>query len=175
MALTDIFLIILFLLAAIKGYMKGFVVELFSFLAFFLGLLLAVRYTTPLANWLFEGSSYYQFFAIITFIALFISILLLINLLGTILKKAINITLMGFFDNLLGAIAGVLKWMIILSLLVWVFDSLGFVIPPSLTEKSAIFPYVEQSGPVFFKWLSKVMPFVKDAMDSLNPSDKAFT
>lgn len=168
MALLDIILIILFILAGIKGYFKGFIQEFFSFIAFFIGLLVTVKLTTPIVQGLFKESNYYQVIAIVVFVTLFLITILLINLLGNYLKEAVKITTLGFIDNILGVFVGMLKWMLIISLLLWVFASVGFSLPVSMTEKSVIFPVIERAGPVFFEWLSRVLPFIKDAIDSID-------
>ncbi|REE01677.1 CvpA family protein [Marinoscillum furvescens] len=169
----DIFLIVVLVLGAIKGYLKGLVVEIFSFLAFFVGLFLAIELTIPVAERFFSGNDYFQLFTVGVFVALFLVAVLIVNLLAKLLKKALDLTFLGFFDNVLGALAGIFKWAFIVSVFFWVFDSIGVRFPDKQTDGSLIYPYVKELGPKAFEWLSKVLPFIEDMMDSLkNIGDK---
>lgn len=151
----------------IKGYMKGLVMELFSFIGFFAGLFAAIKLTIPISNSFFQDTEYFQILTIGVFIVLFVVVVLIMNLLGKILKKAVDITFLGFFDNILGALASVFKWAFIFSVIIWVFDSIGLRIPAEFISDSMIYPIIEVIGPKVFEWVSYVMPFVKDMIDSL--------
>ncbi len=151
----------------IKGYMKGLVMELFSFIGFFAGLFAAIKLTIPISNSFFQDTEYFQILTIGVFIVLFVVVVLIMNLLGKILKKAVDITFLGFFDNILGALASVFKWAFIFSVIIWVFDSIGLRIPAEFISDSIIYPIIEVIGPKVFEWVSYVMPFVKDMIDSL--------
>lgn len=154
--------------------MKGFVMEIFSFVGFFAGLFAAIKLTVPLSNSFIQDTEYFQLLTVGVFIVLFVIVVLIVGLLGKILKKAIDITFLGFFDNLLGAIASVFKWAFIFSVIIWVFDSIGMRLSPEWQDESLIYPFVEVIGPKTFEWVSKVMPFVKDMIDSLeNIGDKS--
>jgi membrane protein required for colicin V production len=163
----DIFFIVVFIIGIVKGYLKGLVMELFSFIGFFAGLFAAIKLTIPISNNFFQGTEYFQVLTIGVFIVLFILVVLIMTLLGKMLKKAIDITFLGFFDNILGAIASVFKWAFIFSVVIWVFDSIGFRIPDEMIGDSMIYPIIEVIGPKVFEWVSYVMPFLKDMIDSL--------
>lgn len=163
----DIFFLVLFGLGAIKGFLKGLIVEVFSFLAFFVGLFLSLELTIPVAENFFGGGDYFQFFTVIVFIGLFLVSVLGVNLLAKILKKALDLTFLGFFDNALGAVIGVFKWAFILSVFFWVFDSIGLRAPGQYTDTSKIYPLIENLGPATFEWISNFLPFVREMLDSL--------
>ncbi|MEP4535111.1 MAG: CvpA family protein [Cyclobacteriaceae bacterium] len=170
----DIFFVVIFIFGLIKGYMKGLVVEVFSFIGFFAGLFAAIELTIPVSNNFFQDSQYFQFLTVAVFIVLFILVVLLMNLLGKILKKAIDITFLGFFDNILGAIASAFKVAFILSVVIWVFGSIGLHIPEEFSGSSVLYPFIEVIGPKVFDWVSRVLPFIKDMIDSLeNIGDKS--
>lgn len=169
----DIFFIVILLLGAVKGYLKGFIVEAFSFLAFFVGLFIAIELTIPISNRFFAGSDYFQLYTVAVFLLLFFLSLLLINLAAKAIKKVIDLTFFGIFDNVLGALAAAFKWAFIISVIFWVFDSIGLRLPSEQTADSFFYPYIKELGPVTFEWLSKVLPFVEDMIDSLkNIGDK---
>ena len=77
-------------------------------------------------------------------------------------------TIFGSVDNLLGAFAGLLKWAFILSIVFWVFESVGFDIENRYADNAIIFPYIVGIGPTVFGWLSEVIPLVRDLIDSMD-------
>lgn len=169
----DIFFIVVFILGAIKGYMKGLIIEVFSFLAFFVGLFVSIELTIPVANRFFSSSDYFQIYTIAVFIMLFLAAVLIINLLAKALKKVLDLTFIGLFDNILGALAGVFKWAFIISVFFWVFDSIGLRLPGDQSDDSLIYPIIQNIGPATFEWLSNMLPFIQDMIDSLkNIGDK---
>ena len=67
----DIFLMFILTFSAYKGYQKGLLVALFSLLAFFLGLFMAIKFTAPISVKFFSDSAYFEWIAIAIFIAIF--------------------------------------------------------------------------------------------------------
>jgi len=168
----DIVFIVVFGIGAIKGYNKGFIIEIFSFIAFFLGLFLAIELTLPLANIYFDGSDHFYLLTVFVFIGVFIGVIFGVNLLARIIKKAVDLTFLGFFDNLLGVIASVLKWAFIISVFFWVLDSIGFRLSESQMGDSVIFPWIKNIGPAIFNWVANILPFIRDMMDSMDDIGK---
>lgn len=163
----DIFFLVVFVIGAIKGYMRGLIVEIFSFVAFFVGLFVAIELTIPVANQFFSSSDYFQAMSIAVFIVLFLIAVLLINLAAKAVKKVIDLTFLGFFDNVIGALAGAFKWAFIISVFFWVFDSIGIRFPDHLASSSVIYPYIESLGPKTFELIGNMLPFIEDMIDSL--------
>lgn len=167
MSYLDLFFIVILVLGAIKGYLKGFIIELFSFLAFFIGLFVAIELTIPISNQFFARSDFFQLLTIGVFLILFLMAVVLINLMARALKKVVDLTFIGLLDNVLGSLAAVFKWAFILSVVFWVFDSIGMRLPSHYVDDSIIYPYIKNIGPDIFQWLSEMLPFVEDMMDSL--------
>ena len=72
MSTFDIILVILLGFGAVKGYTQGFIVAVFSFVAFFIGLFLALELAVPVSLEFFGESDYFDFVAILVFIVLFL-------------------------------------------------------------------------------------------------------
>lgn len=167
MGALDIFFVVVFIIGLIKGYTKGLVVEVFSFVAFFVGLFVAINLSIPVADTFFADSEYSKVVMIGVFIVLFLIAVIIINVLAKMIKKVLDLTFLGFFDNVLGAVASIFKWAFIISVFFWVFDSLGFRLPEDFISASKIYPFVESLGPKTFEWIGKQLPFIKDMIDSL--------
>jgi len=164
----DIILIIILGLGAIKGYSNGFIVELFSLLAFFVGLFLALELTIPVSLRLFGKSGYFDVIAMLVFTGLFILLSFLIKVGARTVKKAINITLFGTLDNIVGVAVGTFKAALIVSVITWVCCSLGIDFENAYTANSIIFPYIMAVGPATFEAFGYLIPMVNDLIDSMD-------
>ena len=174
MSTFDIILVILLGAGALKGYRQGFLVSLFSFVAFFLGLFIALEFTIPVSLRLFGSTDFFDIGTIVVFIVLFIFLSLIINAGARAIKKAVDFTIFGTLDNMLGAVAGLFKSVLILSIVLWIFESVGFDILQRYSDNTVIFPYIVGIGPLVFEWLSGSMPFLRDLIDSMDnlPKEK---
>lgn len=167
MSTIDIILAVLLGIGAIKGYRQGLILEIFSILAFFVGLFLALELTLPVAQKILGSSSYFEVGAVVIFIALFVLLSLLIKAGAKAIKSVIDFTLLGTLDNIAGALAGVLKWAFLVSVVFWVFDSVGFGFVDRFANDGYILPYIVGIGPAVFEWVSLLVPMVKDLLDSM--------
>jgi membrane protein required for colicin V production len=167
MNVIDIIIVVLLVLAGVKGFMRGMIVELFAILAFIFGLYAAIEFTAPVSIKYFGNSDYFSIVSIGIFILIFLGLTLIINLLAKLLKKAVDFTFLGTFDNLLGAAIGVFKWALIMSVIIWIINSVGLKLSGEKIDESRIFPYIEEVGPRTFKFVSGLIPFFNDIFDSL--------
>ena len=142
----DIFLIFVFAFSAYKGYQKGLLVALFSLLAFFLGLFMAIKFTAPISAIL----------------------ILVIHLLSKALKTILDFTPLGILDNILGAGLNIFKIAFVLSVLFWVIDSLGIDFSKEYIDNSIILAYIIPFAPVSFKVIGSFIPYFKDIFDMLD-------
>lgn len=172
MGIVDGILLVLLGLAAVKGYIKGFIIEIFSFLAFFVGIFVAIEFTAPVSAKYFSDSPYQSFISIAIFAVLFLGLTLVVNLTAKVIKKAVDITLIGMLDNILGGVVAVLKWALIISVILWILRSVGLSLEGDHIEQSFIFPYVEVLAPSAFGFLTDFMPFFDDIFDSIGDISK---
>lgn len=174
MSTADIIILVILGFGVVKGYLNGFIVEVVSFLGFFVGLILALQLTIPVTTWFFSGSNYYDLIAIVVFVALFFLLSISLKMGAKILKRAIDVTIFGTVDNVIGALTGAIKWGVLISMIAWIFDSVGFDLNEKFMDDSLIFPYIVKIGPAIFSWLGGIIPFIQDLIDSLKsiPSSK---
>lgn len=164
---VDLAFIALFIVAGLKGVFRGFILECFSLIGFFLGIFFAVRFASPITDQFFGGRDYQELISIGIFLVIFITISIAVNLVARLLKKAINFTMLGIPDKILGGIFGVFKWTLFASVVIWIFDSIGIAIPERLYEGSVIFPVVSAFAPIVFEYASVLFPWAKDLFDNV--------
>lgn len=167
MGTYDIIIIIAIGIGAVKGYLNGFIVESFSVLGFFLGLIFAMHLALPVTARFFSDSHFFDLIAIVVFIVLFVLLSMGIRFGAKVLKKMIDITIFGTLDNMAGGLLGLIKWAFLLSVFIWIFDSIGISSQEYFEKESVIYPYIKPFGPVVFGWFSEILPFIHDLMDTM--------
>ena len=156
------------ILAGIKGFQRGFVIEAFSLVAFFIGLLVALKLTFPIALRFFGDSQAFWIIALGTFFALFFLMIWAIKGLAVWVKKTIDFTLVGILDNLLGLVLSVIKWLFIFSICIWVMGTLELELPKRWIDESWAYNPIVSIGPVLIEVTSQIIPFFQDVIESMS-------
>ena len=169
MQTLDIILIVPLLFGGYLGYKKGLVLEFVGILALIIAIIGSLKLLNEgirfLAGYFPDYSNILPF---ITFIGLFVIILIGISLLGRFLKKMIDLTILGAVDNLLGAILGVFKWGFLVSILLWIFNQVNIRIPADLTENSYMYEKVAGLAPMVGNFISTIFPFTEHIFESVS-------
>ncbi|WP_161630028.1 CvpA family protein [Desulfogranum mediterraneum] len=141
-SLFDIFVVLILLFFLIRGLWIGCVRQLAAFFALVGGYWLAARYHGELAPLVDHFLDEPKLIFLVSVIALFMVAVLVFTLLGKLLHKVVQITLMGWFDRLLGGGLGVLKGLVISSLL-YMFLASSLSASNSLLGRSFTVPYLQ--------------------------------
>lgn len=150
------------------GYRKGLLMEIVSLIA----IVLAITISFKLLHWAMElikeKIGYFDtLLPFIAFIVLFLGILIGVYLLGKGLKKMLDLTPFGLLDSLIGAILGLLKWALALSVILWLCTSAEVEIPVEFTENSMLYPHLISFAPTVITWVSALLPMAKDLVESI--------
>ena len=152
---------------AVLGFRKGLLLEIIGILAFILAIIggfklmeLGIAYLKDY----FEGVDHLLPF--ISFIIIFLAIILLINMLGKAIKKMIDMTLLGGVDKFAGAVVGMVKWAIGVSIILWLTLNFGIELPGQ-DEELVLYPFLVDLGPNIISALDVVLPFAEEMLDSI--------
>src|SRR3954462_6168930 len=108
--IIDIIFLGLMILAIFKGISKGFIVAVFSLLAFIIGLAAALKLSATVAEHLREKMDIGGYWLpVLSFALVFIAVALLIRWAAAIIKKVVGIVFLGWVD----ALAGILLYAVI--------------------------------------------------------------
>lgn len=166
MKILDIILIVFLIFGAIRGFQKGLLLELINFTSFFMALIVAFNFMDVTVVFL---EQYFDqprgLLSIISFIGLFILVIVLLNLLGKGLKSLLDMTLLGNLDDLAGSLLGVFKWALMISIFFWIFTFFDIRISESYSSGTYVFPIVESLAPWLMEKLAVVFPFIQDFID----------
>ncbi len=176
MSAADIAILAILLIGAYSGYRKGLILELIGIVAFVLAIVGGFKLLHVGMDYLskmYDGFG--NFLPFVAFLALFVLILMLVNLLGKFLKRVIHLTPFGMVDNLAGALIGVVKGALALSILLWVMASLDFNLPESLTKDSRILPIVSKFAGQVSGFVSSIFPSFDNFIKTLEELFDSFT
>lgn len=123
MNVAEIILLILLLAGGYAGYKKGLLREIVAIIALILGIiagLVFIEQGKVLLLQFFDTSS--SVISVFSFLLIFISVVVLITLLGRVIKSTIDLTPIGYLDSMGGAILGIIKWMFFISVVLWILD-----------------------------------------------------
>jgi len=156
-SLLDILILVPLLLWAYQGYKKGLVISLASLAALVLGLYFAFYFSDFTAGKLTEYFTISEkYLAIIAFVVTFIVVVIAVILVGKIVQKFIDILMLGFLNKAAGAVFGVLKGALYLSILFFVinyFDPNHYLIKKETRNNSLLYKPVESFAPFLYSWL----------------------
>ncbi len=158
---VDIIIAVILLFGLVKGFMKGLFIEITSLVGLVLGVYGALHFSFYLSDILKDNVSWDEsMIQIVAFAGTFLVILLALVFLGKALTKIAETMFLGFFNKLLGAVFGVLKYALILSIVFLIYDqinaSLKFI-SKEKSKESILYEPVKNLAPTIFPNLVKVV------------------
>jgi membrane protein required for colicin V production len=163
----DVAFCILMVLAIFKGLRKGLVLGIFSLFAFMIGLAAALKLSAVVAAYLDEkAAGITKFLPLLSFMLVFIAVVLLAGLVGRIIKKTIRFAMLGWLDSLGGIVLFAFIYSIIFSVFLFFAVKL-YLIKSTTIESSIIYPYISQLGPKVIDNIGKIVPIFRDMFTEL--------
>ena len=157
----DIVIAVILLFGLVKGYMKGLFIEITSLVGLVLGVYGALHFSYFLSDILKDNVSWDQsMIQIVAFAGTFVIILLALVFLGKALTKIAETIFLGFFNKILGAVFGGLKYALILSIVFLIYDKINSSLKFLNKEKakeSVLYEPVKNLAPTIFPNLVKVV------------------
>ncbi|MFZ5551893.1 MAG: CvpA family protein [Bacteroidota bacterium] len=114
----DIFLAIIILFGSYLGYRKGIVIEICTLAALLLGAWAGIKFSGVVADFIngfFDEPS--QWVPLISFAICFIAVVALVFFIGKWLERFVKITMLKPIDRILGALFGLVKFIVICGVL----------------------------------------------------------
>ena len=143
MNLLDLLILIPVVWVCIRGFSKGFILELTTLIGMILGVLAAFYLWKDLSGLLGQyfslGPSALK---LLSYALIFLTVLLIAWIIGKIITKAADLVMLGWLNKLLGAVFGLLKGVIVAALLLMLvlfFDKHEKLITRQAKEKSMFY------------------------------------
>ena len=144
----DIIVLIPLCWYAFRGFKNGFLMEVVSLAALFLGLFISYKFSDLISFWI-TGTTLAK---PISFSWCFILTIVLVNLLGRILKRALKPVLSEFLDKGLGVLFGILKVVLVAGVLFYFIDTVD--------KNEILIKHEVKESSIAYKHLSPVMSHV---------------
>lgn len=162
MNVLDIIVLVCLGYGLIRGLIKGFVVEIAGVIALFIGVLGAFKFASTFAQFIQHYIELNpKIVQGVSFLLLFIGIVYGISLLAKMITKTLQIAALGLINRLAGGLFGVIKWAVILSALLVIFNQIESVvslIPEAYVEESVAYPFFVELGTFLFDWILENNP-----------------
>jgi membrane protein required for colicin V production len=157
----DLVFFLTMILALFKGLRKGFILGIFSLLAFIIGLAAALKLSAVVADYLQKNViTDSRWLPVLSFILVFIVVILLVGLGARLIKKAIDFAMMGWLDRLGGMVLYIIIYTIIFSVILFFAEKLH-MLQPQVIASSFVYRYVVPWGPKVINNLGNIIPFFK--------------
>lgn len=163
----DAFFLILMILACVKGYRKGLIVGLFSIIAFIVGLAAALKLSAVVAARMSTSTNISaKWLPVISFVLVFIIVVLLVNLGAKMLQKSAELVMLGWANKLGGIILYALLYSIVLSIFLFYAIQLHLLKNETIAA-SQCYSFIKPLGPGVIDKLGIIIPFFKDMFSQL--------
>lgn len=148
----DWVLLALLVAAAIRGFLRGFVVEVASLFALVIGIWAASRYNARVAEWIGLDAPH----QVISFLVTFAGVLVAVHLLAKVITKAMDLAMLGLPNKVAGGLFGLLRAAFVLSV--------ALNILMARAEVSGLVPRDTLQASILFRPLRAMAPFVVPAL-----------
>ena len=155
MNLFDFILIIILVYCFIRGIFRGLLKEISSLIGVLGGFYAAYTHYKQAGIYLKRWITDPNYINILSFLIIFICIFLIISILGIIIKYILKIVFLGWVDRVFGGVFGILKGILIGSVLLIVFTAF----------------LSSDSGMIKNSRLSKHVAIISDKMISVAPKE----
>lgn len=165
--ILDIIFAVLIVLSILKGYQRGLIVGIFSFLGIMIGLAAAIKLSAIVARRIGPAVNVSdKWLPVISFFIVFIIVLLLVRLGANLIQKTIETAMLGWVNKLGGIIFYALIYTIVYSIILFYAVKLG--IPgPKTVEASATYSFVQPWGPKVINSFAAIVPIFRDMFSGL--------
>jgi len=151
---VDLIIVVILIIALVRGFTDGLVREVAALAALILGIWGASKFSSYTAGKLYEWFDMSgKYVGIISFLITFGVIVIIIHFIGLIADKIIDAASLGFLNRLLGMLFGVFKSALILSVFFVILNALDArrsFLPRTAIEQSKFYNPIADIAPAIF-------------------------
>jgi len=170
----DIIILLILAWFAYKGFTKGLIIELASIAALLLGIYAAFHFSVFASSILqYNLGIKSAYLPVISFVVTFVAVIVLVFILAKLIEGLVNLALLGFVNKITGAVFGIIKAFIILSILVFtinITNSKFHLMSENIRNTSLLYKPMAVAGSFIMQWanVNKLCP----EFPSSNKSEK---
>ncbi|MBI3138184.1 MAG: CvpA family protein [Sphingobacteriales bacterium] len=165
--ILDIVYAALLVLAMIRGFRRGLVVAVFSFIAVIIGLAAALKLSAVVAGYIGTAvnisSAWLPF---VSFLVVFIGVVLLVRLGANAIQSTVEVVMLGWLNRLGGMLLYAVLYTLVYSIFLFYGSQLN-LIRPETANASLCEPYITPLGPKVIGAIGQLLPWFRDMFDEL--------
>jgi membrane protein required for colicin V production len=150
----DAIIVIILILSLVSGFINGLIKEVASLAALILGIWGAIKFSTFTAEKLYDYFDLTgRYVGVVAFIITFGVIVVIIHFIGILADKIADAASLGFLNRLLGIVFGLLKSVLIMSVVFSVLNALDArrpFLPKETIEQSKFYNPISDIAPAIF-------------------------
>jgi len=152
----DIIAVVITAWFIVKDYFNGLILSSFRLIGLIAGVIVGSNYSVSVGNAIFGGLGWNPTITMaLGYVLLFIGVVLIAQVLAGILKAALNLVLLGWVDKLGGIVLGVVKSVIVLSVIFWILTL--------FPKENRIIPQIRQQSKAYML-LQSIVPSVQKTL-----------
>lgn len=158
----DVLFLLFMVLAIFKGIRRGFLLAVFSAVAFIIGLAAAVKLSAAVAGYLKDSVHVSdRWLPVLAFIGVFLAVVLLVRGGARLVEAAIDLAMLGWLNRLAGIFLYAAVYTIILSVLLF-YAVQVHMLSGNILASSVTYPFIRPWGPVVIDGFGKLVPLFRD-------------
>ena len=163
----DVTGLIIIALFFIRGYTRGLIFAAFSVLAILLGILVALKMSQSFATWMLaKGYTTSGWAPMLSYIILFVGVVILVRLIAKMLQKAVEGMMLGMVNKIAGGVLYGFLGAVLYSSILWIGGRMN-MFSPELIATSKTYSWLSLLAPWFFEMSGHLLPFAKDVFTNL--------
>lgn len=165
--ILDVIFLVFLAIGFLHGFRRGLIRALFSFVGLFFGVLLALKYSYVVSDYLYrEHIMETRLLPLVSFIAVFLIVVLLVNITARLVESAADAMLLGTMNKLIGGILEALLVVMLFSTVLWYLNEMH-VMTAEIQEDSVTYNYLVGLAPDVLAFIGKIAPFFRDTFEHL--------
>jgi membrane protein required for colicin V production len=154
-------------LAIIKGFSRGLIVAVFSLVAFFIGLIAAMRLSASVATWMQDRSGVQtSWMPFIAFVLVMAVVMLLIRLGAKMIEKLAGLAMLGWLNKIGGIVFYAVMYIMFFSIVLFFAKGMGVITDETIAE-SKTYAFVAPWGPKSIDAIGMIIPVFKGLFSQL--------
>jgi membrane protein required for colicin V production len=155
------------LMAVFKGFGRGLIVAVFSLVAFFIGLVAAMKLSASVAVWLQNRSgTHTTWMPFIAFVLVMAVVMLIIRFGANLIEKALGFAMLGWLNKIGGVIFYAAIYIMLFSIVLFFAKNMG-VLSDETIQGSKTYSFIAPWGPKSIEAIGSVIPVFKGLFNQL--------
>lgn len=165
--ILDLVFAVILVLAIFKGYQRGLIVGIFSFVAIIIGLAAAIKLSVVVAGYIGRNVNVSDsWLPVISFVAVFIVVVLLVRVGANAIQRTVELAMLGWVNRLGGMLLYAALYIAVFSILLFYAEQVNLIRPETI-NKSVTYAFIQPWGPRAINSFAVVIPFFKDMFTEL--------